>query len=203
VTRSRDLVGEYIGALRRMTLDDARALMAEGVPLRAITLVCPVPARVTVESGLFWPDPDGRPAWVVPAAAVDPADPERIETDDPANAISLGPIVDLVAFSPAAPGRWALRHGSAAVLGAIGPQCLDPPPVRVHRDVSAWLRAACEGLVLLTRDACEAGRILRQIETIEAEDRAHAAELRRQIERPPHISTRIVTPRAGGWRTAA
>jgi hypothetical protein len=70
------------------------------------------------------------------------------------------------------PGRWALRRGRGAVLGAIPPQYLEPEPVRVHRDVAAWLRAGCTGVVLLTRDPAAAGRILSQIQRIDYADSA-------------------------------
>jgi hypothetical protein len=56
--------------------------------------------------------------------------------------------------------------------------------------------------MLLTRDECEAGRILRQCAVVEAEDPMHAAELHRLIERPPYIDT-AVTVRAASRRAAA
>jgi hypothetical protein len=187
------IVGEYLAALRQMTAADARALIAQGIPVRAVALVCPVPVRIAIDvaGDLYWPDPDGRPAWALPVCAADPIDPRRTETADPAAVVGTGPIIDLVAFSPAAPSRWALRRGAAMVLGAIEPQYLDPPPVPIHRDVTDWLRAGCRGLVLLTRDPHEAGCILRECQTIEAEDAGHAAELRRLVLLPPYCDTRV------------
>jgi len=191
-----DLVYEYSAALWRMTHDDARKLIARAVPWRAIRLVCPVPTLIALDDAreLYEPDSTGRAAWVLPVCAIDPAYPERIETAEPEAVVSRGATVDLIAFAPEAPGRWALRLGEAPVLGAIEPQYLDPPPVPVHRDVTDWLRAGCGGIMLLTRDPCEAGRILRQCKTVEAQDRMHAAELRHLIERPAYINT-VVTMR--------
>src|SRR5262249_31791823 len=111
--------------------------------------------------------------------------PEMIETTDPNEAISAGALIDLIAFSPAAPRRFALRCGAATVLGAIEPQYLDPAPVPVHRDVTRWMRSGCRGIVLLRGDEHEARRILGQIARIEAEDDPHAPELGRLLMPPP------------------
>jgi hypothetical protein len=191
------LIKEYLGSMRKMRLEDARQLMQQhGVPLRAIAAVCPAPTRVALDGDdRYKPNPAGAPAWVIPVCAVDPEMPEIIETDDPLGIVSLGPIVDLLAFHPAAPNRWALRLGLAGALGAIEPQYLDPVSVPAHRDVTAWLRSGCRGIVLLTRDAFKARRILAQVATIEAEDGQHAAELAALLV-TPRVTTRT-SPRAG------
>jgi hypothetical protein len=133
-----DLISEYFTSLRRMTHDDARKLVACGVSWRGIRLVCPVPTLIALDATRerYEPDPAGKPAWVVPVCAGDPVHPEWIETAEPETVVSMGATVDLVAFTPAARGRWALRCGEAAVLGSIEPQYLGPPPVPLHRDVS-------------------------------------------------------------------
>ena len=64
-------------------------------------------------------------------------------------AVCCGPVVDLLALNPAAPGCWALRRGNATVLGAIEPQHCKPEKVPIHRDVTRWLRSDWRGLVLL------------------------------------------------------
>jgi hypothetical protein len=197
--RTRDLVNEYLTYFRRTTGDDGLLRLTEhGIPLRSIRLVRPVLIHIALKpdrcapAELYQPDPAGKPAWVVPVRTFDSAYPgEWIETADPEIVVSQGTMLDLIAFAPAAPGRWALRLGEAAVLGAIEPQYLDPRPVPVHRDVTDWLRSGCSGIMLLTRDACEAGRILRQCKTVEAQDPTHAAQLRRLIERPPYVDTLI------------
>jgi len=47
--RERRILGEYVSLMRRVTLDDARKLMRYGVPIQAITLVCPAPARIALD----------------------------------------------------------------------------------------------------------------------------------------------------------
>jgi len=172
--------------------------MSHGVPIRAITIVCPVPARISLSRGgdLYWPDELGRRGWVFPVSVVDPGAPEYVETDDPLSVVSLGPIIDLLAFSPMAPRRWALRHGIATVLGAVEPPDFDPEPVPVRRDVTDWLRDNCRGLVLLARDPHDAASVLRGIEKIEAEDDRHAAELRRLLSLPSPVRSTVVVRQA-------
>jgi hypothetical protein len=163
------LRAEYVAAMRTMPLAKAQQLAACGIPWSAITAATPVPMRITISHAgdRYRPDADGRWGWVLPAAAIDPAHPDLIETDDPLWAIGYAPFIDLAAaYSPAAPGPWALRRGRATVLGAVPPQYLDPEPVRVHRDVAAWLRAGCTGIVLLTPDTTAIGRILNQIQLV-------------------------------------
>jgi hypothetical protein len=181
------LVREYLVALRQMTLDrDVAELRRHGVTMRSIATVCPAPVKISLDrSGeLYQLDEAGRPAWTFPVCCADPDDPDRIEATDPLMAVAVGPVIDLLAFSPSAPGRWALRRGITTVVGAIEPQYLDPVPVPVHRDVTDWLRADCRGIVLLTSDRIEAVRLLHQCRAIEAEDAAHAAELRRLLAGP-------------------
>ena len=185
--RERRILGEYVSLMRRVTLDDARKLMRYGVPIQAITLVCPAPARIALDrSGeRYWLDDAGWSAWVLPVCCADHEDPESLEVPDPLTVVSTGAVIDLLAFHPDYPRRWPFRLGNAAVLGAIEPQYLDPGPATVHRDVTDWLRSGCGGIVLLTRDPVETGRILRQGAAIEAEDQVHAAELRRVLVPPP------------------
>ncbi len=167
------LLAEYLAALRTMPLEKARELAACGVPWTAIAAACPVPMRITINRAgdRYRPDEAGQPGWVMPVAAVDPGRSELIETGDPLAVITTGPFIDLAgAYLAAAPGPWALRRGHAMVLGAIPPQYFEPEPVRVHRDVAAWLRAGCRGIVLLTRNRAAVGRILSQIERVDFED---------------------------------
>ena len=145
------LRAEYLAAMRTMPVESARELAGCGIPWSAITAVCPVPMRITINRAgdRYRPDEGGEPGWVLPVTAIDPARPELIETDDPFWAIRVGPIIDLAAaFAATAPGPWALRRGRGAVLGAIPPQHLEPEPVRVHPEVAAWLRAGCTGIVV-------------------------------------------------------
>jgi hypothetical protein len=175
--------------MRRTTLDrDVEALRRHGVPMRAIATVCPAPMNIVLDrSGqLYQPDEAGRPAWVFPICCANPDDSAAIEAADPLAVVATGPVIDLLAFSPLALRRWALRRGVATVLGAIEPQYANPDPVPIHRDVTDWLRAGCRGIVLLASEPHEAERVLRECSIIEAEDAPHAAELRRLLTpRPP------------------
>jgi hypothetical protein len=97
-----------------MTIDDARLVIAHGIPWRSIWLVCPVPTFITLDAAgeRYEPDPAGCPAWVLPVCAADPVHPEWIETAEPEDVISMGATLDLIAF---APGAWPL--GIAARRG--------------------------------------------------------------------------------------
>ena len=156
-----------------------------------------MPARITLNrSGtLYQLDDAGRPAWIFPVCAVDPESPEAIEAPDPLHVVSTGAVVDLLAFHPDAPGRWALRLGNAAVLGAIEPQCFDPDRVAVHRDIMGWLRSGCGGIVFLTAAPHAARRILWQCRKISADNAAHEAELHRLLTMPP-LGVPAITIRA-------
>jgi hypothetical protein len=123
-------------------------------------------------------------------------DPQETETGDWLNVVSDAPIVDLLAFSPLARRRWALRRGIATVLGAIEPQYPGSEPVPMHRDVTDWLRNSCRGLVLLACDSHDAAAILRRIERLEAEDDAHADELRRLLALPFPVYSTITVRQA-------
>jgi hypothetical protein len=169
----RALIDEYLAAIRRIRLADTLELIGLGVPIRAITLVCPAPMRIKLDTSgeRYPPDPEGRPSSVLPVCAVEPDDLEIIETGDPEAAISAGSSVDILAFC------WALRLGRAAVLGAVAPHYLEPEATPVHRDVGGCLCSGCSGIALLARDPCVRARILRQISHLNAKDLKHAAEL--------------------------
>jgi hypothetical protein len=193
---SKWLVSEYLDAFRRMRVEDARSLMGHGISWRTITITCPAPVRISLslDGDLYSPDELGRPAWVLPVRVVDPWDPQETETGDWVNVVSHGPIVDLLAFSPLARRRLALRCGIATVLGAIEPQYPGSEPVPVHRDVTDWLRNSCRGLVLLACDPHDAAGILHRIERLEAEDNAHADDLRRLLALPVPVHS-VITVR--------
>jgi hypothetical protein len=134
----------------------------------------------------FRPDPAGVQAWVIPVTCVDPGQPEEIETCDPLGVVKCGQVIDLLAFDPECPRRFVLRTRLAPVLGAIEPQYCDAPAVRIYRDVTDWLKNQCQGLVLLTDDPFQAGRIIRRINAIAAEDSRHAEELRERWVLPSY-----------------
>ena len=186
-----DLVGEYCAAMRRMPLSAAQELHSTfDIPWRSIAAACPVPTRARFTDkarSLFEPDEDGGAVWVIPATCVDPARPEEIEAVDPLDVVRTGPIVDLVAFHPDRRNRFALRIGHAVVLGAVEPQYCEPARVKVWSDIGDWLRAGCSGLVLLTADCHQRGRILRRIESIEA---AQPAQVKAWLALPEYPAPR-------------
>ena len=179
--RSSDIRDEYLAAMRRMTLADAHELLAADIPIESVSMLCPAPTRVRLEAKRrYCPDPDGGRAHVFPVTSVDPARPHAIEADDCRKAISIGHIIDLMAVNIRAPGKWALRIGAATVLGAVEHQHgLFCEPVPIHRDVLDWLCSGCKGIVFLTPDPYERGRILRQLTAPQAGDLEHKAELDR------------------------
>jgi hypothetical protein len=176
--RTAALLSEYLAAMRAMTFPDLQELLVAGISIETVAAVCPARTRIRLKGERrYCPDPDGGRAHVFPVTAVDPTRLDLIETDEPAKVVSLGPIVDLMAISIKAPGRWALRVGAAAVLGAVEHQFgLFTDPVPIHRDPLSWLRS-CEGIVLLTGDAHLAGHILRQLTAPQAENPEHKAEI--------------------------
>lgn len=139
-------------------------------------------ARVRVTGGIYQPVPDGDPAYITPIRVYDALSPEALQPD--ICALILGHLVDLVAWHPRHPSRWALRRDAATWLGCIEPQYLDPPPVHVRRSPLAWLQANCDGLVILNREPAAAYMLLTGLSAIVAEDTEHEAELRRLVQRP-------------------
>ena len=176
-----ELVAEYRAALAATSLADLDPLRRAGVGGAGLSL-CPAHARISVSrGGLYQPDADGGEAFIVPVRVDNPVTPEAA---DPVAAVRQGDIVDLLAFSPAFPRRWALRAGAATWLGSVEPQYLDPAPTPIWRSPLHWLGNDCHGLVPLSRDKRDRYRVLTCLDAIIAEDEAHAAELRELLARP-------------------
>jgi len=185
-------VGEYLSVLRSTRFASLEPLVATGVTSRAITDAVPAHAGISVsKDNTFAFDEVGGSAFIVPVKLESPLTPEA---SDPIEAIRYGWIVDLVAFHPNHPGRWALRTGAAEWLGAVAPQYLDPEPVPVWRTPLRWLQAGCHGLVLLSRERESQYRVLSGLSAIVAEDHQHAAELRQQSGRPWPMPRVIIGP---------
>jgi len=138
-------------------------------------------ARIGRDGERFTPDPDGRAAYITPVLVHYPDTPE---SDDPRLAVRCGHIIDLVAWHPRFPTRWALRTGLATWLGSIPPQYMRPAPVCVWRTPVRWLQADCVGLVLLTHERVENFRLLSGCHAIEAEDRPHKRQLEHLLSHP-------------------
>lgn len=96
-------------------------------------------------------------AFVTPVLIDHPDAPWSAE---PFFTVRFGEIVDLVAWDPEQPTWWALRCGTGAWLGAVGPATLRTP---VWDTIAEWLRADLAGIVILTRDRRERMRLLRLV----------------------------------------
>ena len=162
---------EYLDLMRRMPFAEAKRLHNDfGIPWLAIKVTCPVPTRVRFldkPRSLFEPDEHGMALWVLPVCVAIRA-VRGNRGVSPTGVVSKGAIVDLVAFHPHGHNQFARRIGKAIVLGAVPPQYMEPAPVLVFSDVTDWLRAGCNGIVLLNNDGHQRGRILREISSIEA-----------------------------------
>ena len=73
------------------------------------------------------------------------------------------------------------------MLGAVEPQYCEPARVKVWSDIGDWLREGCHGIVLLTPDDHQRGRILRRIESIEA---AQPAQVKAWLALPEYPAPR-------------
>lgn len=188
----RDLAAEYAAALRGTRYADIAPLMdfpgqsraERGQIIRGIALAFPAISRIVVENSLYQPDPDGGVAYIIP---VRQDFPETPETASPLDAIANGAIIDLLAFHPSRPRRWALRRGVAYWLGAVEPQLgggSETAPAAVWRTPLGWLYSGCSGIVMLTGDPWLRYSILIYLDAIVAEDERHAADLRQILEHP-------------------
>src|SRR5262249_37173332 len=143
-----------------LDLEDARLLARYGLNLPllvdlgldAYALMVGV-AHMRIEKGRRWvPDPTGHRGFVSPVRGRG----DRYDARDPfADEIVInGPLLDLVAWHPEAPRRWAVRTGAAEWLGAwcAGISHDHKEPVRVWRGPLGWLRGWLEGVVPLTTD---------------------------------------------------
>lgn len=135
------------------------------------------------------PAPEGGEAFVTPVRVETRQTPE---SPAPRRSLRDGPVVDLVAWHPMQPDRWALRRGTATVLGLIPPQYLRPDPVQVRTSVLDWFRHHCTGSVLLTTSRSVVYRELSLCRGgIRVDNHVHAAQLRRMLSRPwpaPRVS---------------
>ena len=159
-------------------------LVTLGIASRDIDLLIGIGQVRLCRGDLFEPDPDGRACLITPVCVHTALDPE---SSAPEVFCRVGAIVDLVAWHPEQPDRFALRVGDAEWLGCIEPQYLEPEltPVPIRRSVLSWFQAGCTGLVLLSRSRLDQYRILMNCcGGIIAEDAAHHAELRRILSAP-------------------
>lgn len=176
-----DLRCEYETALAGTTWEDLRPLREAGVGGPGLAVGIAVQRISVSRCGLYEPDPDGGPAFIVPARIECPTTPEALE---PVDTVRHGDLADLIAISTALPLRWARRTGVATWLGAIEPQYLAVDPTPIWRSPLHWLGNDCHGLALITRSRVERYRLLTHCDAILAEDEDHADELRDLLSRP-------------------
>lgn len=163
-----------------------------GIPPKPIEDLLVGIARINriPDTDLYEPAPSGVLAYITPVRVEEPASPE---SSDPWWYVRNGEIVDLVAWNPRRPSRWALLTGLGDWLGCVPPQYFDPEPVQVWRSVLSWFRVGCRGLVPLSRDPAIAYSLLMGFPggIYCEDDDVHAAQLERMLEHPwprPNIS---------------
>ena len=193
-----DLIDELVTAQTAITAFDRALLERAGVPRIIIDSGLVGAATILVHAGdLYEPMDVGARGFITPVRVADPFTPEAAEY---AAVPQFGDLVDLVAWHPRRSNRWATRRGAAMWLGAITPQFCDPPPAPIRRTPLSWLRAGATGLCLLDRDSLGTYRVLSICRAIEAEDRAHRAELERALAHPfglPEITVAAAPRHAG------
>jgi hypothetical protein len=178
-----DLTGE-LAATRASTTEEERAKLAKlGIPQHMLDMVGA--ARVDLFSGgkLYQPLEDiGDRVFIIGVRVGDPISPEHPRPDEVAY---CGILIDLLAWHPDVPERWATRLDLATWLGAIPPQYMQPPKVLVHRTPLAWLQSGGRGLCILTREPREAQSLLLSLRGgIIPENDGHGRKLKRLLERP-------------------
>lgn len=100
-------------------------------------------------------------------------------------------IIDICAVDPAPPHRFATRDGRAELLGEDDNRCLMGGALPVWRNPIHWLRAGCDGVVLLRTQS--AWRLFFHMPRLLAEDFQHAEELNRRMK-PPRWKGHVVLP---------
>jgi hypothetical protein len=181
MTAADDLRAEFSAARLAMSPPDEALLETLGVAEADVKLLIGLSPAIVCDA-LYEPGPSGGEAFVSPVLVRDAISPESC---DPAITCRWGDIVDLVCWHPRHPGAWALRRGAAEWLGSIEPQYFHPDPVPIRQTVLSWFQHGCTGLVLLTHSRSEKWRVLSECRGgVIAENAAHAAELRRILDRP-------------------
>ena len=198
--KTRDIAHEMRKAIAALETRDVEQLVGLGVPEILIFYFQMVGiARVREDRSrtLYDPDSSGRWAYITPVCVQSSETPESTRPD----AYPLiGNLVDLVAWDEKTPTQWRLRVGSASWLGCIEPQYFESDPVTIWRSPLNWLRARCQGLVILSPERAERYSLLAGCSAgLVAEDEEHAAALRDILERPwpaPRVSCQGITCRA-------
>lgn len=135
-----NLLDEFAEANERLTDKVVGRLTEIGVPQEVVfgphSAVVGV-ERIATNDNYYHPDPDGKPAIIVPVA--DDYGPGFM---DP---------IDLCAWHPADPEQWFLRVGSSALMGGLEVERarIMGSPLHLHATPLRWLQADATGAVVL------------------------------------------------------
>lgn len=136
-----DLVEEFLFLAHNTKTGHRVRLFRAGVPFDAAwgPTRCAVAPIETTSEGLFEPAEHGPHAVIVADGIVAPP---------------LVLVDELVAFNTANPGAWWLRRGDAPILGmaAVDYARGAGEPIDLHETPWDWLRAGCDGAVIVQWD---------------------------------------------------
>lgn len=201
----RTLCEEYQEALRRMTAVQLRWL---GIDAFALDVVGGLGHAFVQpnDDGTYSPEEGTVSAVIMPVFTDD--------FDGHCHALGFAPaLIDLVAWDPREPSRWWCRIGGSLsdplflgawnlerAMGAPPPGQPDRrAPVALHPSPLAWLRAGCDGAVLVDAGGALWREALDGVTRLLIPDSEFAAfvykELRRKLPAPP--LPEILTPKQG------
>jgi hypothetical protein len=195
-----DLIAEIDHAQRALDATHRAQLAALGIPRLIVECGFVGAARIRLEKDgrTYRPMEGGTEAFITPCRVN--GDQPTPEDPDFELVPQYGDVIDLIAWSPEYPGRWATRCDQATWLGCIEPQFVIPPAVPIRRSPLSWLKANATGLCILAHDQWDIYRLLTVCQQLEAEDDAHAKQLRRILEHPFKTPTILVARR---WQPKA
>lgn len=166
---------EFLGCMLNAASADFHALVAAGVPRDWLWTGAGKFGVANIQprrSGLYDPDPDGRPAVILPVYPL-----VQFEPSD---------VFDLVAFRPDRPTRWWLRQGLASILN---PHAVERAActfgkresLKVWSTPLDWMRGGGEGIVIL-EDGIRLRSALAGVDEIVAGDLELGSAIERRMQ---------------------
>jgi hypothetical protein len=183
--RAADLEGLHRAAVGNLKNEDAQELVDQLlIPWFLVMIhqmVGVLPVRLDKSGWLWDPDPEsGELAYITPVR-VDRAD--TVLSPEPWGAPRCGSLVDLIAWHPSHPRRWAMLTAASLWLGCV--PWAEPFPALIRATPLSWLQADCDGLVLLTRKPSALRNIFADLEHgIQTETDGLAVRLNYLIRQP-------------------
>jgi hypothetical protein len=183
--KTADLEAEHRAAVHNLTTEDAKELVDELlIPFFLVIIhqmVGVLPIRLDKTRWLWEPDPESSQlAYITPLRI---GRPDTALSPEPWGMPRCGDLVDLIAWHPANPHRFALRTAACPWLGCV--PWAEPFPALIRATPLSWLQADCDGLVLLTRKPAQLRTILGDFEYgIQTETDQLAAKLNELIREP-------------------